>query len=154
MKQSVVNLKMAELVESGSKSIKKYWEKQFRLSMTCIAWKPKAESSLIMNKISVVGWRLLITTLYGLSSLFWKEWWWWGTSFSLRYLTTDLYEFELNACNFRPLVEALHSKREFLVSSLILTINSMKFSSDSINIGGGFGGLVTVDVWLFAGNHG
>lgn len=102
-----------------------------------------------MNKISVVGWRLLITTLYGLSSSFWKEWW--GTLFSLRYLTTALYEFELNACNFRPLVEALHSKREFLVSSLILTINSLKFSSDSINIGGGFEGLVTVDIWLFVG---
>lgn len=82
--------------------------------------------------------------MYGFSILFWKEWW--GTSFSLRYFTTALYESELNVCNFRPLVEALHSKREDLVSSLILIKKLLKFSSDSMNIGGGFGRLITVGV--------
>jgi len=52
----------------------------------------------------------------------------------------------LNVCNLSPLEEALHSKREDLVSSLILIIKLLKLSSDSMIIGGGFGGLITVDV--------
>lgn len=54
--------------------------------------------------------------------------------------------YELKICNFRPLVEALHSKRENLVSSLILIIKLLKFSSDSMNISGGFGGLISIGV--------
>lgn len=59
VKQSEVNLKISELVESGSKSIKNIGRGSFdclwRILFIFIALKPWAKSSLFMNEISVDG---------------------------------------------------------------------------------------------------
>jgi hypothetical protein len=99
-----------------------------------------------MKDMSMVEWRFFITILYGLDSSFWNEWK--GTWLSLRNLTTDLYESELNVCSLTPLVEVLHSKPSGCVSSLILAVKLLKFKLDSMNIGGGLtvlGGVTSCD---------
>lgn len=59
VKQSEVNLKIAKLAESGSNSIKYIGRGNldclWRILFIFFAWKPRTESSLFINEISVDG---------------------------------------------------------------------------------------------------
>lgn len=79
VKHSEVILKISESFESGFKSIENigrgFLDCLWRTVLIFLAWNPRDDSSFFMNEISVEGCRFFITTLYGLSSLVWNEWW-------------------------------------------------------------------------------